>query len=321
MAKKNGWKKWLVNNAVSLIIAFAFLALVYGLYTGIINLGGTTNLNLGGGTTNLFQSSGNIPWLYNNVTNYYLYNVLLSFDKNPACTGDTITGTITSNIPNGICSIWFNPGTGWQFLANVRLNAAGKYSQSGQINTAGQATFIAICSDAQGNAKISNPIVLVVNNCSTPTGPQYYCCFAMGLYSCYENQCPPAGIQISGPYSTVPLCQANCSGNGGNGGTACSGVWNPSPMTCTEASCPTGQLCTYVPDTAYSTDRCECKTTGSVDCSTVASQFGASHWYSGTIQINSLADCNSYAVTNGCPGAWVSWYKYEQGCCIWECTT
>jgi len=41
---------------------------------------------------------------------------------------------------------------------------------------------------------------------------KYYCCQAMGLKSCYQNACPPAGIQL-GVYNSLPECQNNCKVN------------------------------------------------------------------------------------------------------------
>ena len=38
---------------------------------------------------------------------------------------------------------------------------------------------------------------------------KYYCCESMGVNSCYEGGCPPAGIQL-GVYDTLTLCQSNC---------------------------------------------------------------------------------------------------------------
>jgi hypothetical protein len=75
----------------------------------------------------------------------------------------------------------------------------------------------------------------------TETPTQYYCCQAMGLKSCYEGGCPPAGIEL-GVYDSLPACQADCSSGSGTGSYTCSG----SLSWCQAGTCPTSYSCQEV---------------------------------------------------------------------------
>lgn len=92
------------------------------------------------------------------------YTNVLSFSPNPACRGSSVTGSIDSNIPNGVCTL-FIMGAGWTPFATFNLNANGDVSDSRVITVAGTSQFQAVCCDANGNCKISNAVSLTVRVC------------------------------------------------------------------------------------------------------------------------------------------------------------
>lgn len=97
--------------------------------------------------------------------NFMDYSVMLQISPSVICLGQSSTGTITSNINGGVCTIFINSGSGWQILKNIQLNSQGDYSESQNVNSVGTASLVAICCDAQNNCKISNAASLTVNNC------------------------------------------------------------------------------------------------------------------------------------------------------------
>lgn len=99
------------------------------------------------------------------------YDVTLTLHPNPACVGDPITGTISSNIPNGVCAIAYNTDGTWKLYKTVKLNSNGYYSETQVINTPGTALFRAVCCDAQQNCRISNGIELTTQLCASPNRP------------------------------------------------------------------------------------------------------------------------------------------------------
>jgi hypothetical protein len=185
------------NQTIIIVIIIAAVLLYmgnHGMFKSIFNIGGD-NIN-----PPLTPSP-------DKITEYLSYSNILSINPSTICVGQSTTGSINTNIPRGVCSIYSKIGSGaWTLLSNVNLDANGDYSQSsGSITTAGTAMLNAVCCDGAGNCKVSNQVTLTVNNC-------YLCCLAMGVNACYENNCPPAGVRISGPYNTLPLCQASCNG-------------------------------------------------------------------------------------------------------------
>jgi hypothetical protein len=188
--KKDKTMAYVVVGAIALIVIY-----------GISKNGITLNVT-GAGTAQ-------VP--LNPQVQYYQYNVRLSVTPQTICVGQTTTGSIASNIPNGICTIFANANNaGFQFFANVNLDASGKFSSTQQVNSVGTVMFRAICCDNSGNCRVGNDVLLTVNQCNQPPAQtKYYCCLAMGLKSCYENGCPPAGQQL-GIYNSLPECQLNC---------------------------------------------------------------------------------------------------------------
>jgi len=100
------------------------------------------------------------------IKEYLTYNVNLDINPNDMCTGDTATGTITSNIYNGVCSVFYDDGTGYQWYSNVNLDNRGRYSES-QVVTAPTLNFIAVCCDANNNCKLSNIERVTTHACDT----------------------------------------------------------------------------------------------------------------------------------------------------------
>ena len=142
----------------------------------------------------------------NNVPNQFQsYNVFLSFNPNPACTGNSVMGTIDSNIPNGVCTL-FQMLDGWEVYDTFNLNANGDVSASQVISVPGTAQLQAVCCDASGNCKVSNSVSLVVRNCSVPPEPEpevsddVYCdadCQSVGFASGRDNTPSCSGTEVA----------------------------------------------------------------------------------------------------------------------------
>lgn len=121
---------------IALIIAYAF-------FKGDFNIGGS-------------------PFGQDNST----YSAMLVVSPNEICVGDSTTGSITTNIYNGICAIWVNINNGgWEIFATVELDSEGDFSQTEVITTPGTAVFRALCCDAEGLCKATNEATLIVNVC------------------------------------------------------------------------------------------------------------------------------------------------------------
>ena len=161
---------------VILVIALA-LALVYNIgiigKPTIIYLTNQTNIidqtNIITNQTTLIQNNSfTVP--LNPEKEYYQYNINLVIAPNTICVGDTAAGSIRSNIPNGVCSIFTNTGTGFKIYKNVILNSNGYYSETNQMNTAGRIIFRAVCCDLNRNCKISGDAYLSVESCQDSDG-------------------------------------------------------------------------------------------------------------------------------------------------------
>lgn len=188
MANKN-------NNTMVIIAIIAIAVFAYG---------GSHGWFKGSFSTINNNEAAATPSPNNNFDEYQSYSVLLSFSPSPGCVGDVITGSIDSNIPNGVCSLFMKTGTDWQFLQNYNLNANGDVSDANEINTAGTALFRAICCDSSGNCKISNEVSLTINSCSnaasctdTDGGIMYYVAgkVTTSLGSMYDT-CQPNGMDL-----------------------------------------------------------------------------------------------------------------------------
>lgn len=205
------------------------------------------------------------------------YEAKLEIEPDIVCLGDYAIGRIFSNIPNGACRIFISSnGNPWQKYKDVTLNSKGEYSESNMMNSLGTAIFVTICCDANFRCAISNQRTLRVETCEPID--KYYCCYAMGVHSCYEGGCPPAGVQL-GVYNTLSECQANCgdesseddnSEDGGDGSSdipVCQSSY-PTPQNqddCYQRPGCTNQVCVFVPGGVVSVNRCECMTLNSCD--------------------------------------------------------
>lgn len=132
-------------------------------------LGNVVN-NFGGGSSN----NGLNPDQVNTETTRY--NVMLTITPTNGCIGDQYTGTITSNMPNGVCGVWINSGTGWRFLFSFNLDANGRYSQATNINSMGTFSARAVCTDGQNNFRLSNVVTVTVRDCNQPNNDNFDDC-------------------------------------------------------------------------------------------------------------------------------------------------
>jgi len=104
-------------------------------------------------------------------TEYYSYNVQVGIAPNPLCLGDEFTATITTNIPNGVCSIYANEGAGFAFFENVYLDASGNFTVTNTPDAVGTIVFRTICCDAEMNCKIAPDLTFVVTTYIPPCEP------------------------------------------------------------------------------------------------------------------------------------------------------
>jgi len=151
---KKNWKFLLV-----IIILVAFFSIVVYL---LLNMNTIFTFN------NNYQYNGGNSQVPFNPNEYQSYWLTIRISPTTICVGDSITGSITSNIYNGICSIFLNPGNDWTLFGNINLDSSGSFSTNQRINTVGQATFRAVCCDNNNNCKISNDVSLTINQCGNP---------------------------------------------------------------------------------------------------------------------------------------------------------
>lgn len=243
-------KKSFVQKYQTLIVGFAAIATVLIIATGL----GGINLNLPGlsltpGFT--FNLPGGTPLApLNPEKEYYTYTVSQNIIPNPVCVGDTITASINTNIPNGVCSIFIDPGTGFVLLGNVYLDASGNFSTTETMTAPGVATFRTICCDADGNCRIANDITLVVTTaippCPAPTPPPSPDSDGDGFTDEEEEAAD------TNPYD--PTDYPGSGGSGGEDGYTC-GLYT----TCL-GSCPDGYTCEQIETADFAW--CACITGG-----------------------------------------------------------
>jgi len=100
-------------------------------------------------------------------TEYLTYNVNLDISPNSICSGGLTTGTIASNIPLGLCSVFEDSSGTYRLLMNANLNANGAYTQANRVYALGNANIQAVCCDRNGNCRISNVETLSVITCDS----------------------------------------------------------------------------------------------------------------------------------------------------------
>lgn len=147
------------NNSNLLMWIVLIIVLIYGGKNGWFNFSFSL-VNQGGGS-----DAPQTPLPDKVTPTPVSYNLRIDVSPSSICTGDLITGTITSNIYNGVCSIFSNTGAGYTLLTNANLNANGGYSQSSVISSAGTSTLVAVCCDANNNCKLSNTVTFTSRVC------------------------------------------------------------------------------------------------------------------------------------------------------------
>jgi len=258
MAKKDN------NIWVYVIIAALFLFVVGGKQGWFQSV---TNINNPGNT------NPQIP--LNPTTQLLTYNVEIAINPARVCVGDSPIGTIDSNIPNGVCTVFANTGSGYAFFLSAILDGSGKWSQSAPANTPGTAYLMAVCCDRQSNCRISNVVTLIVEMCSTPPpadGGEVYAatcdtkCRALG----YDAGDGYAELTPNGCYSTnepwwiyMELTGNKCccldAPDENPGGFPCTSIFNPvSQRTCDAGYCQGGMGCYFSAATLSTPARCVC---------------------------------------------------------------
>jgi hypothetical protein len=261
----NSKKKEKDDNKILIIILLAVIAYLLWSNKEVIN-NNYFNGSLGSGGS----GAGGQP-----QNNQGGYSLTLSLNPTDFCAGSQVIGTITSNMPNAACNSGFNAGMGWMPLQTFNLAGNGGYISSQVINAIGGAQIRAICC-INGDCKISNEVTIISRTCTTTTttgqntpttylctdsdnginypvlgncqdsyhGLGYYDFCDTGLNRMTEYYCDDAGI-----------CQyvyGTCTTQ-----NACTSVWNPSPVTCSAAVCPTG-TCIFHEATLSTVASCGC---------------------------------------------------------------
>ena len=171
------------------------------------------------------------------------WNVQISFSDNNLCVGDTVTGTINTNINNGRCNIFIDTGTGPVFDSTITLDNNGDYFESRTMNAVGVANIFAVCTNSEMMLFARSSIETITTQMCADDN--YYCCLAMGVQSCYYSGCPPAGQRVQ-IYDTEAECIANCIPIEEPEGS-CSDTDNGDFIftygVCTDASGPTADVC------------------------------------------------------------------------------
>lgn len=196
----------------------------------------------------------------------------VTIDINPlsVCVGDTVTGTISSNMYSAQCTIQYrhNQFQLWQTQSTVTLSSSGFYSIATPANVAGTAIFRVVCLKA-GNYAASNEVTVTVNNC-----PQTYDCFDSdgGIDFVNGGNCQDsyhnAGYMDGCVSGETYMREYYCDDQG-----ICQWIpntkWKCNQMGCeqivhpsSQASCDLGNCligtCTYVPATMFVPAKCEC---------------------------------------------------------------
>lgn len=118
--------------------------------------------------TNIYQTqAAQVP--LNPEKILYSYNLDFSLTPLQMCAGQSIKGNLNSNMPNGICSVYYDDGVkGFVLFENVNLDGNGHYSESQIITMPSTYTFRIVCCDASNNCKSSNDVKARVFDCNNP---------------------------------------------------------------------------------------------------------------------------------------------------------
>lgn len=173
----------------------------------------------------------------------YTYNARISITPASICSGDTVSGVITSNIYNGYCSIFMSNGGALTFITALDLDANGYHQENQRVDVVGDATFIAVCCDENENCKQTNWATLTSRVCdctdsdggdfkdlvghATSGGLQYY-------DKCTEGLNLDEYVCIGGvPTIKKEVCDSNEICMETRSGGHC--IPNPNSYTCTDS--------------------------------------------------------------------------------------
>jgi hypothetical protein len=276
MAKKDN-KTWIVLLLIGGV-------LIYGMSQGWFNNIFTFNIGgAGNGVAPITPLPGNVP------PQLLSYENFLSFNPNPACVGDSVTGTINTNIPNGACTLFYM-GEGWTPYETFNLNSNGDVSASQVIRVAGTVQFQAVCCDAQRNCKGSNNVALTVTDCAVPPLPT----------TC-DGYCKLTGYTTG--YNAIPPTPTGCEIYPGS-------VFVVSPV---------GACCCQTP--ASDAPASGGDYGGQSSCSAFMGLEGK-EFYSENSGITSVAGCEAYAQSYCSQfGWWVTRLDFATpDCCVWDCS-
>jgi len=256
--KRNSKTNWLFVGIALLVAILVVLAVAA--WFGVIDL--TFLLNF-------LQSPSVSP----NAPTNPMYHVYLNLQPASICVGASTIGIITSNIPNGICTLYVSINNQpAHFLANMQLDSSGRFTQtSGAINSAGTAVFQAFCCDANHSCAASNKATLTVTNCNNPQdGQQMPCAQIMPAVAenCNHGACT-TGTCAFVPATLVTRARCECQTGSCSIGTAdCMGACRSRygidayASQCGAGSCPIGWY-TITGESSCSSqgscDRCCCQ--------------------------------------------------------------
>lgn len=209
------------------------------------------------------------------------YFVTLEVVPNTICVGQSATGKISSDIPNGRCSIYYDNGNGMIHLRSIQLDSIGMFQYTQPISVTGTVRFRTVCCDSNSMCKISNDATLNVNICATSqattTLPSvHYDCFdsdngidfdTLGFCQDSYHQLGYQELCFNGQVKeyycdSMGICQitygGTCTDAWQNTGYPCTQIFNPpSQQTCSMGHCDSG-TCSFVPPQTGLASQCVC---------------------------------------------------------------
>lgn len=178
-------------------------------------------------------------------TEFLSYSAIVDIQPNPLCLGNTLTATINTNIPNGVCSIYANSGTGFAFFSNIFLDGSGNFTITDTPLATGTIVFRTICCDAERNCKIAPDLSFTVTTAIPPCPP--------------PGPPPPADSDGDGftdaeeeAAGTDPYDADDYPGSDGNG-EAPNGYTCGLDTSCYNDTCPTDYICSQIDSEIYGT--------------------------------------------------------------------
>jgi hypothetical protein len=223
--------------------------------------------------------------------------VKISLFPDDICVGDSTTGSITSNIPNGICSIYYDSGAGATLYKNVVLDSSGSWSETNVMSSAGVAIFRVACIDGSRYA-LSNTDTLTVRVCSSPTTTTTVSSFS-GYYCCLPSM------------QRAPVCRS--------GG-------------CLPSDFPWGPLVAY-PSLSSCQDSCKVTITTTIPATTTTIEAYSDEWcdnwckyeydlwsYQHGVRLDDGTSCHDYGLAYCSPLGCTSSHQMNY-CCCWDCET